>query len=330
MTPPARVLVTGAAGYIGSVVSEFLLAEGYEVIALDDLRHGHAAAVPPEARFIQGDITDGPWLKQVLRENPVDAVVHLAAEALIDESLRDPGRFYSVNTCGGLNLLEATVEAGVKRIVFSSTAAVYGEPISVPIPEDAPHDPVNSYGASKLAFEGMLRWYRTAYSLSYVSLRYFNACGATDLHGEYHVPETHLIPIVFEVATGQRDAIQLFGTDYDTPDGTCIRDYIHVADIAQAHLLALAHAEQVGGQAYNMGNNNGYSNLEVIEMVRRVTGRPIPIVAGDRRPGDPARLVADSARIRQDLGWSPRYPDLEGMVRTAWAWRQSHPSGYAA
>lgn len=323
-----RVLVTGAAGYIGSVVAEQLIEQGHEVVALDDLRHGHAAAVHPEARFVQGDLCDGNRLKQLLMTNPVDAVVHLAAEALIDESLRDPGRFFGVNTSGGLNLLEAMAAAGVRRIVFSSTAAVYGEPERVPIVEDARTDPVNSYGESKLAFERMLKWYRRSYGLAHISLRYFNACGATEQHGEFHVPETHLIPILFEVAIGQRRAIQLYGTDYDTPDGTCIRDYIHVADIAQAHLLALKQIDQVGARAYNMGNGAGYSNQEVIETVRRVTGREIPVVPAERRPGDPARLVASSERIRRELGWKPRYPDLTTMVETAWAWRQEHPRGY--
>lgn len=323
-----RILVTGAAGYIGSVVTEHLVEQGHEVLALDSMRHGHAAAVHPQAHFIQGDLVDGNWLNQVLTANRVDAVVHLAAEALIDESLRDPGRFFRANVCGGLNLLEAMVAADVKRIVFSSTAAVYGEPASVPIMEDASQQPVNSYGESKLAFERMLEWYRRSYGLKHVSLRYFNACGATERFGEYHVPETHLIAILFEVAMGQREAIRLYGTDYDTPDGTCIRDYIHVVDIAEAHLLALKNIDRVEARVYNMGNGTGYSNREVIEMVSRVTGRDIPVVPADRRPGDPARLVASSSRIRQELGWEPQYPRLETMVETAWTWRQRHPKGY--
>ena len=323
-----RVLVTGAAGYIGSIVTEQLVEQGYQVLALDNLQHGHAAGVHPQARFVQGDLLDGDWLKQLLMAEPVDAVVHLAAEALIDESLRDPGRFFRANVYGGLNLLEAMVAAGVKRMVFSSTAAVYGEPRSVPITEDAPQQPVNSYGESKLAFERMMEWYRKAHGLRHISLRYFNACGATERFGEYHMPETHLIPILFEVATGQREAIRLYGTDYDTPDGTCIRDYIHVVDIAQAHVLALKNIDQVGARTYNMGNGTGYSNCQVVETVRRVTGHPIPVVPAERRPGDPARLVASSDRIRQELGWEPRYPELETMVETAWAWRQQHPRGY--
>jgi UDP-glucose 4-epimerase len=323
-----RILVTGAAGYIGSVVTEQLVEQGDQVLALDNLQHGHAAAVHPDAPFVQGDLLDGEWLKQLLLANPVDAVVHLAAEALIDESLRDPGRFFRANVCGGLNLLEAMAVAGIKRIVFSSTAAVYGEPASVPITEEAPQQPVNSYGESKLAFERVLAWYRRAHGLMHISLRYFNACGATQRYGEFHLPETHLIPILFEVALGQREAIRLYGTDYDTPDGSCVRDYIHVADIAAAHVLALKQIDQVGARVYNLGNGTGYSNREVIETVREVTGREIRVLPAERRPGDPARLVASSDRIRCELVWEPRYPELATMVETAWAWRQLHPRGY--
>ncbi|MBM4429425.1 MAG: UDP-glucose 4-epimerase GalE [Chloroflexi bacterium] len=323
-----KVLVTGAAGYIGSVVTELLVEQGYEVIALDNLQHGHRAALHPGARFVQGDLLDGEWLNSFLVANPVDAVVHLAAEALIDESMRDPGRFFRANVCGGLNLLEAMVKADVKRMVFSSTAAVYGEPETVPITEHAPCAPVNAYGESKLTFERMLEWYQKAYGLKYVSLRYFNACGATERYGEFHVPETHLIPILLEVALGQREAVQLYGTDYETPDGTCIRDYIHVVDIAQAHVLALAEIDRVEAKAYNMGNGAGYSNSKVIETVRRVTGREIRVIPAGRRPGDPARLVASSEHIRQELGWEPWYPELAVMVETAWAWRLKHPRGY--
>lgn len=323
-----RILVTGAAGYIGSVVTETLVEGGHDVLALDSLRHGHRAAVHPEARFVQGDLVDAEWLQNLLADNPIDGVVHLAAEALIDESIRDPGRFYRANVSGGLNLLEAMARTGVQRLVFSSTAAVYGEPRQVPISEEDPKDPVNSYGDSKLAFERMLTWYRRAYGLNHISLRYFNACGATERFGEFHRPETHLIPIVFEVALGEREAIHLYGTDYDTPDGTCIRDYIHVADIAQAHVLALQEVDRVGAAAYNMGNSSGYSNAQVIQMVQEVTGRPITVHPAARRPGDPARLVAGSQRIRDELGWSPRYPELQTMIETAWNWRQHHPQGY--
>ncbi len=324
-----RVLVTGAAGYIGSVVTEELAGEGHTVIAVDDLRHGHRAAVPPSVQFVELDLMDGPAVQRLFAETEVDAVVHLAAEALIDESMRNPGRFYGVNVTGGLNLLEAMIAHDVKAIVFSSTAAVFGEPREIPIAEDAHKEPVNPYGDSKLAFERILDWYAEAFGLKYVTLRYFNACGATDEHGEYHVPETHIIPILFEVALGQRAEFSLFGTDYDTPDGTCIRDYIHVTDIARAHVLALSQINSVGRTAYNMGNGNGYSNAEVIACVREVTGFPIPVVPAPRRTGDPSRLVATHDRIERELGWEPLFPELEAMVRSAWAWRTRHPRGYS-
>jgi UDP-glucose 4-epimerase len=323
-----RVLVTGAAGYIGSVVTEQLVEQGHEVVALDNLQKGHKAAVHPRARFVQGDLADSEWLRSFLAANLVDAVAHLAAEALIDESVRDPGRFFRANVCGGLNLLEAMVAADVKRLVFSSTAAVYGEPTATLISEDAATTPVNAYGESKLVFERMLEWYRRAHGLKHISLRYFNACGATERCGESHQPETHLIPILLEVAQGRRGAIQLYGTDYDTPDGSCVRDYVHVVDIARAHLLALGAIDRVEARAYNLGIGQGYSNLEVIDAVRRVTGQEIRVERAARRPGDPSRLVAGSKRIRQELGWEPQYTELEAMVETAWAWRRRHQGGY--
>ena len=325
-----RVLVTGAAGFIGSVVTEQLLEAGHDVVALDSLKHGHAAAVLPPAQFVQADLLDAERLTEIVVSSEVDAVIHLAAEALIDESIRNPGLFFRVNTVGGLNLLEAMRAAEVKRLIFSSTAAVYGEPATTPISEEAACLPMNPYGESKLAFERMLRWYGIAYDLRSISLRYFSACGASDRFGEHHEPETHLIPILFEVALGQRDAIDLYGADYETPDGTCIRDYVHVHDIAQAHLLALADVEASTHPAYNMGNSRGYSNREVIDTVREVTGREIRVNVADRRPGDPAKLVASDHRIRAELGWQPRYPDLGAMIETAWAWRLQHPHGYAA
>ncbi len=323
-----KILVTGAAGYIGSVVTEQLVEQGHLVIALDNLTNGHRAAVHPGATFVQTDLLDAEAIKTLLKQNPVDAVVHLAAEALIDVSMRDPGLFYRVNVVGGLNLLEAMVAANVKRMVFSSTAATYGEPETIPITEDSKLKPVNPYGESKLVYEKMLDWYRVAYGVKSVTLRYFNACGATKRFGEFHVPETHILPILFEVALGQRKTFSLFGTDYDTPDGSCVRDYIHVVDIARAHALALKNIDTVNARAFNMGNKVGYSNKQVIEAVRQVTGHPIPYVDAPRRPGDPARLVASSERIRADLGWQPQYPNLETMVETAWAWRMEHPRGY--
>jgi UDP-glucose 4-epimerase len=318
-----NILVTGAAGYIGSVVAERLLESGHSVVALDNLLHGHREAVPAAARFLHGDLLDRDWLHDALRQADVDAVVHLAAEALIDESVRDPGRFFRVNVTGGLNLLDAMVAAGVSRIIFSSTAAVYGEPGTVPIREDAPLRPVNAYGESKLAFERAMQWYARAHGLRHVSLRYFNACGATEHCGERHEPETHLIPILFEAALGKRPAVHLFGTDYDTPDGTCVRDYVHVRDIADAHLLCLAHLDTIESTAFNLGNGVGYSNREVIAAVERVTGRSIPVVPAARRLGDPARLVASAERIARQLGWQPRTPDLLTMIDSAWTWHQN-------
>jgi len=325
-----KILVTGGAGYIGSVVTERLVEGGHDVTALDNLRHGHRDAVHPSARLIIGDLLDRDWLFAALHEARYDAVVHLAAEALIDESVRNPGLFFRVNLTGGLNLLDAMVAAGVRRLVFSSTAAVYGEPESVPIGEDAPRRPINAYGESKLAFERALGWYERAHHLRHVSLRYFNACGATDRCGERHEPETHLIPILFDVALGIRPAIDLFGTDYDTPDGTCIRDYIHVRDIAEAHVRCLANIDEIGADAFNLGNGAGYSNREVIDTVRHVTGRPIAVRPAPRRRGDPARLIASATRIFERVGWQPAMPRLVDMIETAWRWRVRHASAVAA
>ena len=323
------VLVTGAAGYIGSVVAERLLEHGHAVAALDDLSQGHRAAVPPGAGFFEGDLRDRARLADVMSSVRPDAVVHLAAEALVGESVTEPAKFFDVNVTGGLNLLDVMRAAGVRRLVFSSTAAVYGEPEDVPIREDARLRPVNAYGASKLAFEQALPWYASAYGLRHISLRYFNACGATAERGEHHVPETHLIAILLEVALGLRSDIRIFGNDYDTPDGTCIRDYVHVGDIAHAHLLALDRMDRIESGAFNLGNGTGFSNREVVEATRRVTGHPIPAVAAPRRAGDPARLVASADRAREVLGWSPRHPTLDEMIATAWAWRKDRPQPYA-
>jgi UDP-glucose 4-epimerase len=319
-----KILVTGAAGYIGSVVTECLVGDGHAVTALDNLQHGYRDAVHPAATFIEGSLLDREWLHLTVQEGRYDAVVHLAAEALIDESIRDPGRFFRVNVTGGLNLLDAMAAAGIQRLVFSSTAAVYGEPTDVPIREEAPHRPINAYGESKLAFERMLTWYQRAHGLRHVSLRYFNACGATSRCGERHDPETHLIAILIEVALGMRPAFHLFGDDYDTPDGTCIRDYVHVSDIAEAHVRCLAEVDLLGAEAFNLGNGSGHSNLQVIDAVRRVTGRPISVERAARRPGDPARLVASADRIEQRLGWRPAITDLEHMIDSAWRWQLRH------
>jgi len=323
-----RILVTGAAGYVGSVVTQRLVEQGHDVIAMDNLSHGFRQAVHEDAVFEKGDLLDADWLGDLLARRPVEAVVHLAAEARIDDSLRDPGLFYRANVVGGIHLLDAMASAGVRRIVFSSTAAVYGQPERMPITEDAPLEPVNAYGESKLVFERALSWYARAHGLRYVALRYFNVCGATERFGEARRRETHIIPLLFDVVQGRREGFRLFGSDYDTPDGTCIRDYIHVSDIAKAHLLALAAIDRIGAGLYNMGNGNGFSNMEVIETVRRVTGGEIPVAPADRRPGDPEQLVAGSDKIRRELLWEPDYPKLDPMVDSAWQWRLAHPEGY--
>jgi UDP-glucose 4-epimerase len=319
-----KIFVTGAAGFIGSAVTERLVEDGHAVVGFDNLSHGHREAVHPGAAFVEGDLLDRDGLHDTLRAGRFDAVVHLAAEALIDASIRDPGLFFRANLTGGLNLLDAMAASGVTRMVFSSTAAVYGEPATVPILEDAPTRPVNAYGESKLAFERALPWYGRAHGIRHVSLRYFNACGATERCGERHEPETHLIPILLDVAAGRRDAIQLFGTDYDTADGTCLRDYVHVRDIAQAHVLCLARLDELADTVFNLGNGTGYTNRQVIDTVQRVTGRRLAVVPAARRPGDPARLVASAERIRQAVGWQPSMPDLAAMVDSAWRWTKVH------
>jgi UDP-glucose 4-epimerase len=324
-----NILVTGGAGFIGSVVVEQLLGEGHDVVAIDNLKYGFAEAVTPPARFVRGDILDQAALDDLFKKERFDAVAHLAAEAFIDDSVRDPGMFYRTNVCGGLNLLDAMVRAGVKRLIFSSTAAVYGQPETIPIPENAVKTPCNSYGASKLAFEHALAWYYSAHGVRHISLRYFNACGATVRCGESRKRETHLIPIAIAAASGARNGLDLFGTDYDTPDGTCVRDYVHVADIARAHVLALGAVDRIEPTVYNLGNSEGYSNRQVIRAVREVVGRDFEVRDAARRPGDPATLVADSSRARRELGWQPAFPELRQMVETAWQWRQRHPRGYA-
>ncbi len=324
-----RVFVTGGAGYIGSVVTERLIESGHEAVVFDNLQSGNRGAVHPEARFIQGDLLDAEGLKRAVEESKAEAVIHLAAEALIDESVRNPGRFFSVNVTGGLNLLEAMRACGIDKMVFSSTAAVYGEPRQIPIQEDDPHEPVNAYGESKLQFERIMAWYRRSFGLKHISFRYFNACGATEKFGEWRKRETHIIPLLFEVVLGQRTGFTLFGTDYDTPDGTCIRDYVHVFDIAEAHVQALGQIERIGAGAYNLGSGKGDSNLQVIRAVGKITGRDVPYANGDRRLGDPARLVASNESAVQELGWQPRYTDLESMVESAWKWREKYPQGYS-
>ncbi len=326
------VLVVGGAGYIGSTVAAELRRAGRPVVILDDFSKGHRQALPQGCHVVEGAVHDGALLDRVMQEHRPAAVMHFAAFIEAGESMLDPGRFFRNNTFGTLSLLEAMVRNGVHRLVFSSTAAVYGTPESVPIAEDAPLQPTNAYGESKLLVERMLDWFGRLHGLRSASLRYFNAAGNTPERGEDHSPETHLIPILLEVALGQRPQASIFGTDYPTPDGTCVRDYIHILDLASAHLLALEALERPECPQrliYNLGNGQGFSVREVVETVRRVTGHPIPVVESQRRPGDPALLVAGSQKIRRELGWEPRFPTLEEIVASAWEWRRQHPRGYA-
>ena len=321
-----NVLVTGGAGYIGSVCVEELLQAGHRVTVFDDLSEGHRGAVDQRAVFIAGRLGDEARVKEALRSAQAEAVVHFAAYALVGESMTDPGKYFRNNVADGLNLLEACVGTGVRKFVFSSTCATYGPPESVPMTEDLPQRPINPYGESKLMFEKVLRWYHQIHGLEFVAFRYFNAAGASARFGEHHRIETHLIPNVLKVPLGQAPDCEIYGTDYPTPDGTCIRDYIHIVDLAAAHILALAPGKQ---GFYNLGNGDGYSVRDVIQTCETVTGRRIPTVEKPRRPGDPPRLVASAEKARRDLGWKPKYPKLEEIVSTAWAWHQKHPRGYA-
>jgi UDP-glucose 4-epimerase len=323
-----RVLVTGGAGYIGSVVTEELIGGGHGAVVYDSLYKGHRGAVVAGAEFVRGDLADGELLRRTLREHRVEAVIHMAADSLVGESVQNPAKYYRNNVTAGLALLDALRECDVRRLVFSSTAAVYGEPDKQPVEETDPLRPTNPYGETKLAFEHALQWYERAYGLRSASLRYFNAAGATAHCGEVHDPETHLIPIVLQAARGGRAHVEIYGEDYPTRDGTCVRDYIHVVDLARAHVLALGVLSERSA-VYNLGcGGEGYTVREVIEVAREVTGRPIPVRVGPRRAGDPAVLVASSDRIRRDLGWSPRFQDLRTIVASAWDWMQAHPRGY--
>jgi UDP-glucose 4-epimerase len=327
--PTVRILVTGGAGYVGSHAARLLNRAGHEVWVYDNLSRGHRAAALP-GKLIEGELSDQQRLVDTLGERKIDAVMHFAAFALVGESVADPAMYYRNNVLASLSLLEAMRMAGVWRIVFSSTTATYGAPERVPIPEDTPQHPINPYGFTKLAIEHALADYAAAYGLGYAALRYFNAAGASpDGHlGEDHDPESHLIPIVLQVALGQRDQITIFGEDYPTPDGTCIRDYVHVDDLGSAHLAALDRLEKGKGLALNLGTGRGYSVREVIESCRRATGHPIPEKIGERRPGDPPALVADARKAREVLNWQPRYADIDSIVATAWRWHSSHPRGY--
>ncbi|MGE5528159.1 MAG: UDP-glucose 4-epimerase GalE [Patescibacteria group bacterium] len=327
-----HVLVTGGAGYIGSHVVLALLEAGHEPVTLDNLSKGHEEAILG-GKFVQGDIADGGALQQLIEREAIEAVIHLAADSLVGESMSQPGKYFRNNIHGGLVLLEAIRAAGVRYLVFSSTAAVYGEPTRIPIGEDHPTLPASPYGFSKLTMEGMMAAYEAAHGLSHISLRYFNAAGSEPMGriGEDHRPETHLIPAALQAALGLRPALQLFGDDYPTPDGTCIRDYIHVTDLARAHLLALdALAGGARSGVYNLGLGRGYSNREVIAAAAEVTGAEIRVEQAPRRPGDPAVLVAGADRIRAELGWEPAHRDLREMVASAWRWHKNHPQGYGA
>jgi UDP-glucose 4-epimerase len=325
MPGPMRILVTGGAGYIGSVVAKQLVGAGHDVAVLDDLSRGHAAAVPPGAEHVAVSLLDAPALRAPLER--ADAVLHFAALALVAESVEHPERYWENNLIGTFNLLAAMRAAGVRKLVFSSTCATYGEPETVPIAEDEPTAPVNSYGASKLAVDLMIRDECRAHGLAAASLRYFNVAGASGEIGEDHQPETHLIPLVLQAAAGVREHVSVFGTDYPTRDGTAVRDYIHVEDLGEAHLLALDAIEPGRHDVINLGSGDGYSVREVIEAARRVTGREIPVREEGRRPGDPPALVAANGRAREQLGWSPRR-GLDEMIADAWAWHQAHPRGY--
>jgi len=321
MTMSMRVAVTGGAGYIGSVVTEVLLARGHQVLVMDDLSKGHFDTVPAEARFAEVSLADRPAVTRALQRFQAEAVIHMAASSLVGESVTAPGKYYDNNLGGGLALLESMRAAGVSRLVFSSTAAVYGEPVKQPIEETDPTRPTNPYGETKLAFERALHWYAGAHGLRSVSLRYFNAAGASQRNGERHEPETHLIPLVLQVAAGDRSHVTIFGDDYPTRDGTCVRDYIHVEDLAEAHVLALNHLQEPGTcLAYNLGcGGEGYSVKEIVDAAQRLTGRSVATTMAARRPGDPAVLIASSARITRDLGWQPRR-QLDDIITSAWAW----------
>ena len=320
-----RILLTGGSGYIGSVTTELLCDDGHDVTVFDNLERGHREAVDPRARLVVGDLREPDGIRAALKAAKPDAVVHFAAYALVGESMQEPHKYFENNVGGGLNLLDAMLRAGVRKIIFSSTCATYGQPETMPMTESLPQRPTNPYGESKLMFETALRWEQERRGLQPVFLRYFNACGATEKYGEDHEPETHLIPNVLKVALGQAPAVPVFGDDYPTPDGTCIRDYIHIVDLARAHILALE--KDVTGP-FNLGTGTGFSVKQMVETCREVTGHPIPVALSPRRPGDPACLVAGAEQAKTVLGWKPRHADLRTIVQHAWNWHRAHPRGY--
>jgi UDP-glucose 4-epimerase len=320
-----KILVVGGAGYIGSVCTELLVDEGHEVAVFDNLTEGHRRALDSRAQFIEGDLANRSGFEAALAGIRPDAVMHFAASALVGESMENPSKYFRNNVANGLNLLDAMVSTGTERLVFSSTCAIFGPPERVPINEDLPKRPINPYGESKLAFERILRWYGQIHGLKFVSLRYFNAAGASARFGEDHRVETHLIPNVLKVALGEKSEVEIYGTDYDTPDGTCIRDYIHILDLARAHILALQSSKS---EFYNLGTGGGSSVREVIAAAGQVAGKKIKVVERPRRPGDPPRLVAASDKIKSELGWKPQFQSLETILESAWQWHQKFPRGY--
>lgn len=326
-----KVLVTGGAGYIGSATTHKLVDEGYDVVVFDDLSYGHEQALPKTVKFIKSNLLDRTSIIHALKDEKIDAVVHFASFTSVGESVKDPAKYLHNNVLGGLNLLDCVRETGIKKIIFSSSAAVYGIPEKIPIKESDKLSPANPYGETKFIFEKFLKWYEVAYGIRSVSLRYFNAAGADLEHdvGEDHDPETHLIPLILKVALGQRDNIEIFGSDYDTPDGTCVRDYVHIRDLAQAHILALKRLSNgAASSQYNLGSSKGYSVKEVIDMCKKVTGKAIKTIQSKRREGDPPRLVASSAKIEKELGFKFKHSDLKNIIETAWSWHSRHPRGY--
>ncbi len=322
---PQTVWVTGGAGYIGSNCVELLLDRGMKVVVYDNLSEGHRSAVDQRATFIEGDLQDAALLSQSMCKHRPDAVMHFAANALVGESMENPMKYFRNNVGGGMNLIQAMLDADVKRIIFSSTCASYGIPDEIPIHEGLPQRPVNPYGRSKLMFEEMLHWFSEIHDIVYVNLRYFNAAGASEKFGEHHRIETHLIPNVIFTAQGKNPTVSIFGTDYPTPDGTCIRDYIHIRDLAQAHALALKVQQS---DSFNLGTGQGNSVREVIDTVKRVSGKEVPVEEHPRRPGDPPRLIADATKAREVLGWQPQHQNLDAIIESAWAWHEKYPDGY--
>lgn len=323
-----NILVTGGAGYIGSICVEELINRNYQVIVIDNLKEGHRDAISPGAIFYEGDIGNVDLLSQIFQNHDTEVVMHFAAETLIEISMRDPQIFFENNVVNGLALLNVMKKYHCKKIIFSSTAAIFGNPEYIPIDENHPKNPINSYGESKLMFEKILEWYHIAYGFQFNSFRYFNAAGASDRLGEAHKHETHLIPIIVNTALGRKDKISIFGSDYKTRDGTCVRDYLHVIDIAQAHILSLENLEKRPTAKYNLGNSEGFSNLEVLSMVENISGKKITHELAERRPGDPDSLVASSLLAKKELGWEPKYKSLETIIRSAWEWHVKNPDGY--